>query len=172
MSLKPNIGLQTGVDYMVVARPGGVVTSKPESIDTFEYGTTLTTSNVLGFGRAVVLDTDGGVTLPTVATTKILGFVTFQNNGIIDYAGYVKGGIMPNVPVLTLGRIYVPVKTGETLVVGDAVSLYVAAGADFNTVEKTPLAPGADDIDISAQVKVSKPSANGLVELTVVTYTK
>jgi len=166
----PNTALQTGVDYATKARPGAFVGVVPNAIDSVEFGENVTAGDVFTMGGAVVLDTDGGVRLPTTGDTVFEGFVTYKNDGIIDYTGYEEGGLYKSIPIIRFGRIYLPVKTGETILVGDAISLYIGAGADFNTIEKTPLAPGANDISLTAQAVVAQNSEDGCVLVSIFQY--
>jgi hypothetical protein len=164
--------LQNGVAFMAEGKAGAVKRSPSSSVRTYEYGTNMVEGTTIGFGGAVVLDTDGGVRLPMAGDTvaKIQGFATYENTGIIEYNGYKKGGLFYNVSVCEFGEMLLPVKTGETLVVGDDLALYIGSGTDYNTVEKLPLAPGANDITLVGKVRVARPSIGGLVTVTLIKY--
>jgi hypothetical protein len=167
MSLKSvNTPLQSGVDFMAIGRAGALEKSPLSKVDTFEFGTTMTAGEVIRFGGACVLDTDGGVRNPDTGdvAANIVGFAVYQNTGIIEDNGYKKGGLIPNVAVNKFGRMILPVKTGETIKVGDTIALFIGAGADFNTIAKLP-GGGADATNLTL-LNVMKParnSENGLI---------
>lgn len=169
----PNNALQVGVDYPEIARAGAVNAAVPHNIDSKPFGTNFTAGTVIGYGRFVAKDTNAGFKLPISGVTTaalIAGVVAYLNTGIIDDVGMKKGGLYNLVPVLTFGRIFVPVTTGASLQVGDVVSLNLAATAEFNTVRPLPGSPAASDIDISSIATVAAPSAGGFVELTIKQY--
>jgi hypothetical protein len=171
----PNTPLQNGVDFMAVARAGAYKDSTPNNIDTFEFSADLADLTSLPYGKAVAYGSDKGATIPVsgvTTVTDIAGFLPYKNNGVIDEVGIQKGGLYDLVPVLNFGQIYAPVTTGEDMIVGDAVSLNLAAGADFNTVRKLPGVPAASDLDISTIATVSEPSKGGFVLLTINKYLK
>ncbi len=169
----PNNPLQSGVDYSDVARAGAVNPIVPSNIDSKPFGANFTTDTSIGYGRFVARDTNNGIKLPISGTTTaalLAGIVAYGNNGVMEDEGLKKGGLYSVVPVLVLGRIFVPVTAGASLQVGDTVSLNLAAGADFNTVRPLPGSPGASDVDISSIATVATPSTGGLVELTIKQY--
>jgi hypothetical protein len=172
MSLKTqDTALQSGVDFMAIGKAGAMNKSKAYSDRTYEFGTTIKASGAtIGFGGAVVLDSDGGIRLPTTGDViaNIMGFAVYQNTGVIEDNGYVYGGLFFNVDVCELGEILLPVSTGETLVVGDTLTLNITSGVDFNTISK--VAADATHLAISAKVRVAAPSSNGLVKCTVIHY--
>lgn len=170
-----NTPLQSGVDYSAVAREGAFIDSIPHNIDSLAFGTTDPDGTIYPYGEAVINDTDHGVALPVSGVTvaaDVAGFVAYANGGVTDERGLEKGGLYSLVPVLNYGRIYVPVTTGEDMLVGDAVSLNLAAGVEFNTVRKLPGAPAASDIDISSIATVAEKSNGGFVLLTINKYIK
>lgn len=165
-----NNALQVGVDYMAVARAGAYKDSTPHNIATFPFSSDLANLTRLPYGKAVAYGADKGVTIPvsTVTAVKdIAGFLPYKNNGVIDEVGIQKGGLYNLVPILNFGEIYAPVTTGEDMLIGDAVSLNLAAGADFNTVRKLPAVPAASDLDISTIATVSEKSSGGFVLITI-----
>lgn len=171
----PNTALQVGVAYMQSARAGAYKDSTPHNIDSFPFSSDLTNLTVLPYGKAVAYGADKGVTIPVSASTtvaQIAGFLPYKNNGVIDEVGIQKGGAYKMVPILNFGQIYAPVTTGATMIIGDAVSLNLAAGADFNTVRKLPGSPASSDLDISTIATVSQASQDGFVLLTINKYLK
>ena len=169
----PNTPLQDGVEFSAEARVGAVNPIAPSHTDSFAFGANVTALDVLEYGKFVANDTNGAVKKPisgTSAVTDLAGVVAYRNNGVMEEAGLQKGGLYPLVPVLVFGRIFCPVTTGEVMVKGDTVSLNLASGADFNTVRKLPGSPAASDLDISTIATVAKPSADGIVELTINKY--
>lgn len=173
MSIFPNTTLQTGVDYSYVARAGAVNPVVPSNIDTKTFGANAASGQVFPYGGFVAKDVNGGFKLPISGTTTaalLAGILAYLNNGVMEDTGLKKGGLYVEAPILTLGRIYVPVTTGATLNVGDTVSLNLAAGADFNTVRPLPGSPASSDVDISSIAKVATASSGGLVELTITQY--
>lgn len=171
----PNDPLQVGVDFIAVARAGAYKDSTPHNIDTFDFSVDLTDLTKLPYGQAIAYGSDQGATIPVSGVTTvadIAGFLPYKNNGVIDEVGIQKGGLYNLVPVLNFGQFYAPVTSGEDMIVGDTVSLNLAAGADFNTVRKLPGAPAASDLDISAIATVSEKSSGGFVLLTINKYLK
>lgn len=170
-----NTPLQSGVDYSAVAREGAFIDSIPHNIDTFTFGPTDPDGTIYPYGESVVYDTDHGIKLPVSGVTvaaDVAGFVAYANGGVTDERGLEKGGLYSVVPALNHGRIYAKVTTGEDMLVGDAVSLNLAAGDEFNTVRKLPGAPAASDIDISSIATVAEKSNGGFVLLTINKYIK
>ena len=171
MSLKgQDTPLQSGVDFTAEGKAGAVRRYPASSVATYEYGTTMTTDEVIIYGGMVVLDTDGGVRNPDTgdAVASMLGFTVYQNTGIVEDAGYKKGGLQYNVAVCEFGQILLPVSAGETLAVGDTLTLNITAGADFNTISK--VSADATHLAISDKVRVASPSSNGLVLCNVIKY--
>ena len=171
----PNVPLQNGVEFYGPEIAGAFLTSVPNNIDTFNFGVNMVADTSLPYGQAIAYDTDGGATIPVsgvTAVTDIAGFLPYKNNGIMEDKGMKKGGLYSSLPVLNYGRMFVPVTTGEVMVVGDTVSLNLAAGVDFNTVRKLPGAPAASDLDISTIATVAQDSNNGIVLLTINKYLK
>jgi hypothetical protein len=170
-----NNPLQVGVEYLEVARSGAFKDSTPHNIDTFTFSADLADLAKLPYGQAIAYGSDKGATIPVSGVTTVAdvaGFLPYKNNGVVDEVGIQKGGLYNLVPVFNFGQIYAPVTTGEVMVVGDAVSLNLAAGADFNTVRKLPGAPAASDLDISTIATVSEKSDGGFVLLTINKYLK
>lgn len=170
-----NNPLQVNVGYMQAARAGAYKDSTDHNIDSFPFSSDLTNLVSLPYGKAVAYGADKGATIPVSGVTTvagIAGFLPYKNNGVIDEVGIQKGGLYKMVPVLNFGQIYAPVTTGATMVIGDAVSLNLAAGADFNTVRKLPGSPAASDLDISTIATVSEASKDGFVLLTINKYLK
>lgn len=172
MSLKSqDKALQSGVDFAAEGKAGAVKRTPSSSIRTYEFGTTIKSSGAtIAYGGACVLDTDGGVRLPTTGDLvgDIQGFAVYENTGIVEDAGYVYGGLMFNVPVCELGEILLPVSAGETLVVGDVITLNITAGTDFNTISK--VAADSTHIALTGKVRVARPSSGGLVACTIIQY--
>jgi len=169
--LTQDSALQSGVDFMAIGKAGATRRYPASSVETYEFGTSMTDGDTIAYGGGVIKDTDGGVRLPASGDTvaELVGFAAFQNTGIIEDAGYKKGGIFHNVAVCELGEIILPVKTGDTLDVGDTLYLYYGAGstdADYNTITNV----STDAIDISTKVRVAKPSSGGLVYVKLVKY--
>jgi hypothetical protein len=179
-----NSPLQVGVDYMANAKAGAINPQVPSNVDSLLFGDNLADDSVLGYGQFVVYDDNGGATIPVYtpaagedpavvpAIGDWAGVVAYRNGGITEENGLQKGGLYKNVPVLNLGRIFAKVTSGASLVVGDAVSVNLAVGANFNTVRKLPDSPAASDVDISSIAKVASNSSQGLVELTIIKYLK
>lgn len=172
MSLKTqDTALQSGVDFAAEGKAGACKRTPANSIRTYEFGTTIKSSgDTIAYGGACVLDTDGGVRNPTTSDVvgDIQGFAVYQNTGVVENNGYVYGGLFFNVAVCELGEILLPVSAGETLVVGDAITLNITAGADFNTISK--VAADATHIALTGKVRVARPSSNGLVACTIIQY--
>lgn len=169
----PNTTLQTGVDYSDVARAGAFNPVAPHNIDSKPFGANAAAGQIFPYGKFVAKDVNNGIKLPINGTTTaalLAGVLAYLNNGVMEEAGLKKGGLYVLAPVLTFGRIFVPVFTGATLLVGDVVSLNLATGADFNTVRPLPGSPASSDVDISSIATVASPSAGGFVELTIKQY--
>lgn len=167
-----NAPLQTGVDYMAPSFLGAYDANVPHNIDSWPFATEFADAGIAKYGSFLQKGTSGAK-LPVSGTTAdlLLGVVAYGQNGVTQEAGIVKGGLYKEIPVLNLGRIWVKVTTGATLVVGDVVSLNLAATAEFNTVRPLPGSPAATDIDISSIARVSQPSNSaGMVELTLTHY--
>lgn len=175
-----NSPLQTGVDYLADAKAGAINPQVPSNIDSLPFGENLADDAILGYGQFVVYDSNG-VNIPVYtagdpavvpAVGDFAGIVAYRNGGVTESNGLQKGGLYNLVPVLNFGRIFASVTTGETLAVGDAVSVNLADGDDFNTVRKLPDSPADSDVDISTIATVAKASSQGLVELTINKYLK
>lgn len=176
-----NSPLQVGVDYMANAKAGAVNSQVPSNVDSLLFGDNLADASVLAYGQFVVYDNNKGATIPvytagnpavTPAIGDWAGVVAYKNGGVTEENGLQKGGLYKNVPVLNFGRIFAKVTSGESLVIGDAVSVNLASGANFNTVRKLPASPADSDVDISAIATVASKSSQGLVELTINKYLK
>lgn len=165
--------LQVGVAYMAPSFPGAYNPNTPHNIDSWPFASEVSAGTVIPYGAFVQKGTAGAM-LPTtaaVAGSNILGVVAYGDNGVTQEAGLKQGGLYQEIPVLNLGRVWVRVTSGASLVVGDTVSLNLASGANFNTVRPLPGSPASTDIDISSIARVSQPSdSNGLVELTLTHY--
>lgn len=164
--------LQTGVAYMSPSFLGAYNGNIPHNIDSYAFGTELAVGTIVPYGSFMMLGTDGAK-LPTTSATSanLLGVLAYGVNGVTQEAGLEAGGLYKLLPLLNFGRIWVKVTTGATLVIGDAVSLNLAATAEFNTVRPLPNTPASTDIDISSIARVSQPSnADGMVELTLTHY--
>ena len=169
MALKnQGTALQSGVDFMVSGKEGTMNKQKPSSVRTYAYGTSMSDGDVIPYGGACILDTDLGVR-PVASgdvVANLMGFAVYENRGIVEDNGYKKGGLMPNIAVCEFGEIVLPVKAGETLAIGDTVYLYYTAGSDFGKLSSS----STNAIDISAKVRVSGTTQNGLVSCTLVKF--
>lgn len=172
MTSLTNGPLQSGVAYMSPSFLGAYNANIPYNIDSYAFGTELTAGTVVPYGSFMVEGTNGAK-LPATGITAadILGVLAYGDNGVTQEAGLQSGGLYKLLPLLNFGRIWVKVTSGATLAIGDAVSLNLVAGANFNTVRPLPGSPASTDIDISSIARVSQPSnADGMVELTLTHY--
>lgn len=163
-----NRPLQSGVAYMKPSSLGAYNASVNHNIDSYPFAEELSVGDVVPYGSFVVRGTNG-VKLPAAGITAadIMGVVAYGNNGVLQDAGLVVGGLYQLVPVLNEGRIWVKVTSGASLQIGDVVSLNLASGANFGTVRPLPSSPASTDINISSIVRVAQPSnAEGMVEIT------
>ena len=169
----PNVALQSTVDYSAVARAGAFNPNVPHNIDSKTFGANVTAGQVFPYGSFVAQDVNGGFKLPISGTTTaalIAGVVAYLNNGVTEDQGLAQGGLYVQAPILTFGRIFVPVTSGASLQIGQVVSLNLASGANFNTVRPLPGSPASSDVDISSIATVASPSNGGFVELTINKY--
>lgn len=169
MSLFPNRPLQVGVAYLQQWIAGAVNAAyRPQNTDSFPFGSSMADGDVLPYGSFVALDTLNDIKPPVATVTTVndlVGVIAYKNNGIMEYAGFKKGGVEVYVPALTEGRIVVPVTTGDDLNLGATLGLNLTAGTDFNTV--CTYTGNPNTIDISSIASVATPSASGLVEITI-----
>lgn len=172
MSLKSqDTPLQSGVDFMIESKAGACDRNRASSIRTWEFGTSMSTGDSIAYGGGCIVDTDYGIKPPESgdAVAGFKGFAIYENTGVIDDGGYVKGGLFFNVAVCELGYVVVPVVAGITMAIGDTVYLYYGSGstdADYNKITNV----STTAIDISTKVSVVKMITTGLALVSVVKY--
>jgi hypothetical protein len=172
MSLKSqNIPLQSGVDFMITGKEGSAQRDTGSYITTYEFGVSMNIGDKINFGGGCIIDTDYGVRPPISTDTvgMLKGFAVYENTGMIDDAGYVKGGLFYSIGVCELGKILLPVVSNVIMNPGDTVYLYYGTGStdpDYNKI--TNISTNA--IDISSKVSVAKTSNQNLALCTLVKY--
>ena len=158
--LNNNKILQTTVDYQIQEQKGAVAVDLLSA--TFDVDDAEPVPANFTYGEPLFLGPNMGVIhAPATATlANLLGFIKYQNSGVIDAGGY-SDSLYQDMPCLKQGTIYIPCTGTMDL---DSV-VYLIVDPTVTGYQKVVNGSVAGSINISSLAKVLKKSANDVVLL-------
>lgn len=157
--------LQTSVEYQLQEMAGAV--AQDRNSRSYDVDADNAASVTFGYANAVVLGASKNAIPVTTGKTAadILGFVKYQNAGIIDNSGY-PCTLYTNIPVLKQGVIYLA--SSGVIDLGATLGLCIdSTKAAYQKVVDITGGTPAGCIDISTIAKVYQKAANSVVAVDV-----
>lgn len=152
--------LQASVGYLIQEQAGAVV--KSDLTISYDIDSAVSSSAVFGYGYAAIIGDNKGARPATSGDTvaTLLGFVGFENAGIIDNSG-LPNSLYSNVPVLKRGEIYLA--SSGSLDIGATVGLCIdSTKAAYNKIVDITGGTPTGCTDISTVCSVLKKAANNV----------
>lgn len=157
--------LQTSVEYQLQEMLGAV--AQDRNSRSYDIDSAVVSTVTFGYGNAVVLGANKGAVAVASGDTvgEILGFIKYQNAGIIDNSGYPVS-LYTNLPVLKQGVIYLA--SSGTIDLDATLGLCIdSTKAAYQKVVDITGGTPAGCIDISSIAKVYQKAANSVVAVDV-----